>query len=345
VLKKLFAGLLAVVVLVAGAGFVAWKQFNAYMAQPLSLSEPVQFSVARGTSFGAMTSQLEAAGLINQPIYFRLHAKLNKLQGKIKAGEYQFDSGVTPEDLLNSIVRGDTVKYYFTIVEGSNFRQLKASLLKNDILKQDINDLSNDDLLQRLGVNQQHPEGLFLAETYQIERGMSALSLLKRANRSLMQELEKGWQEKAAKLPYKSSYQALTMASIVEKETGVASERPRIAGVFVRRLNLGMRLQTDPTVIYGMGEAYKGNITRKDLRKPTAYNTYVIKGLPPTPIAMVGREAINAALHPEMGKWLYFVAKGDGSHQFSTNLRDHNNAVRKYQLKRRKDYRSSPEKK
>jgi UPF0755 protein len=184
---------------------------------------------------------------------------------------------------------------------------------------------------------------MFLADTYQFHRGMSDVDLLKRAHALLQTELDTAWRERAKELPYKSAYEALIMASIVEKETALSSERPTIAGVFVQRLQKGMKLQTDPTVIYGMGDRYKGNIRRADLRRPTPYNTYTNAGLPPTPIAMVGREAIRAALHPDQSKWLYFVAKGDGSHQFSATLEAHNRAVKQYQLKRRSDYRSSPD--
>ena len=196
--------------------------------------------------------------------------------------------------------------------------------------------------MARIGHPKAYPEGRFFPDTYKYVRGMSDVELLQQAYARLEEVLASEWSERAASAPYSEPYQALIMASLVEKETGVPQERGEIAGVFVRRLKTGMLLQTDPTVIYGMGERYNGKLTRADLREPTAYNTYVIAGMPPTPIAMVGREAIHAALNPVPGSSLYFVARGDGSHVFSDDLDAHNNAVREYQLKRRADYRSSP---
>ncbi|KJS28084.1 MAG: aminodeoxychorismate lyase, partial [Pseudomonas sp. BRH_c35] len=209
-------------------------------------------------------------------------------------------------------------------------------------LEQTLDGLTDAEIMSRIGASGQHPEGRFFPDTYRFTRGTSDADLLRRAYARLEQVLEEEWQQRAEGLPYKDAYQALIMASIIEKETGVPGERGEIAGVFVRRLARGMLLQTDPTVIYGMGEKYKGRITRTDLRTPTPYNTYTNAGLPPTPIAMVGREAIHAALHPADGTSLYFVARGDGSHVFSDTLNQHNRAVREYQLKRRADYRSSP---
>ena len=196
--------------------------------------------------------------------------------------------------------------------------------------------------MQRLGLDGQHPEGRFFPDTYRYVRGMSDSDLLRQAHEKLTRVLDEEWQQRAEGLPYREPYQALIMASLVEKETGAAHERGEIAGVFIRRLRLGMLLQTDPTVIYGLGERYTGNLTRAHLREPTPYNTYTNPGLPPTPIAMVGREAIRAALNPRAGDSLYFVARGDGTHVFSRSLDEHNRAVREYQLKRRADYRSSP---
>ena len=202
--------------------------------------------------------------------------------------------------------------------------------------------MTEQQILAAIGAKESKLEGLLLAETYRVERGTSDIALLKRAYKAMHKLLDEQWQSRNKKLPYKNAYEALIMASIVEKETGASKERPVIAGVFVNRMRIGMKLQTDPTVIYGMGDRYKGNITRADLRRPSAYNTYVIKRLPPTPISTVGPEAIKAALNPVKTKYLYFVAKGDGSHYFSKSLREHNNAVRKYQLRRKKSYRSAP---
>jgi UPF0755 protein len=234
------------------------------------------------------------------------------------------------------------VQYSLTLVEGWNFRQVRAALAKQEKLQQTLAALSDSELMSKLGHAGVFPEGRFFPDTYKYVRGMSDEDLLRQAYERLDEVLASEWSERASNVPYSDPYQALIMASLIEKETGVPQERGEIAGVFVRRLQNGMLLQTDPTVIYGMGERYTGKLTRADLREATPYNTYMISGLPPTPIAMVGREAIHAALNPVAGSSLYFVARGDGSHVFSDDLPAHNNAVREYQLKRRADYRSSP---
>ncbi|MCP4595779.1 endolytic transglycosylase MltG [Neptuniibacter sp.] len=333
-------GVLATVSGIAAGWF--WNDYQTYLKTPLSITEDQVFEVEKGSRFNKVLSKLkEKDGTVND-LYLKLYARHSKLASKIKAGEYMLKQGMTPVAFLKLITSGRSISYNFTIVEGSTFKQLKASLLAAKNLKNDIADLSDTELLKKLGIEYKHTEGVFLAETYSYERNSNISTLLSRAHKMLKQELDAKWQERQKDLPYKNPYESLIMASIVEKETGRAVERPIISGVFVRRLEKRMRLQTDPTVIYGMGDAYKGNIRRSDLRKPTPYNTYVIPALPPTPIAMVGREAIHAALNPTDGKALYFVAKGDGSHYFSATLREHNNAVKKYQLTRRKDYRSSP---
>ena len=244
--------------------------------------------------------------------------------------------------LLNKWSSGDVVQHRVTLVEGWNFRQVRAALAQHAVLQHTLGEVSDSELMRQLDQANVHPEGQFFPDTYNFVRGQSDFDILRQANQRLQKVLAEEWAQRAEDLPYRSPYEALIMASIIEKETGVAHERDEIAGVFMRRLAIGMLLQTDPTVIYGMGERYTGKITRADLRRPSAYNTYVISGLPPTPIAMVGREAIYAALHPKPGKSLYFVARGDGSHVFSNSLAEHNKAVREYQLKRRADYRSSP---
>ena len=342
-IKKIFFTF--VVLLLAGAGAAAWvwNDYKTYIDQPIALAQPIpSYVLEKGTSFNRLLSDLESKGVINKPYYVKAYMKLNPQIGHIKAGEYRIDESLTPQSLIQRFVSGDSVKHFFTIVEGTTFKQLRVALANNDVLVQTTQDLTADQILSEIGATEKHPEGLFLAETYQIERGTTDLALLKRSYKAMHESLDTAWKTRAEKLPYRSTYEALIMASIVEKETAVPSERPMIAGVFVKRMGVGMRLQTDPTVIYGMGDNYKGNIRRKDLKTPTAYNTYTIDGLPPTPIAMVGRSAIEAALNPEKGPWLYFVAKGDGSHQFSKTLREHNKAVRAYQLKRSQNYRSTP---
>ncbi|MCV6613153.1 MAG: endolytic transglycosylase MltG [Amphritea sp.] len=337
VVSFLITLLVAVAVVVGG-----WKSLQSYLDTPLNIDQPEIVLVEPGSSFRKVGNELANRGLLEKPDWLAFFIRIQKVGHMLKAGEYQLEPGVTPRTLVVQLIEGKSIAYNFTIIEGSTFKELRASLKGNQQIKQTLADYTDSQIMNLLGLKDKHPEGMFLADTYQFQRGMSDLDLLRRANQLLKDELEKAWQNKAEKLPYKSSYEALIMASIVEKETGLSSERPEIAGVFVRRMYKGMRLQTDPTVIYGMGDNYKGNIRRKDLRQPTPYNTYTIDGLPPTPIALVGREAIHAALHPNDGKALYFVAKGDGSHQFSATLQQHNAAVRKYQLKRRSDYKSSP---
>lgn len=342
-LKKLILFCLLLAVLLMAATWTGFQQLQRTLDAALPLQEEMVLNIEPGTWYRRFAVQLEQEGLIDNHLWLRLEAYLNPSVTAIKAGEYNIGPDLTLRDLLDKVVAGDTISYTFTLIEGSTYTQLKASLLSNDRLKHELNAMSEEQLLHAIGSDAEATEGLFLAETYHFQRGMSDLQLLKRAHDDLEQALETAWNSRADGLPYESPYEALIMASIIEKETAVPSERNQIAGVFVRRLKRGMRLQTDPTVIYGMGDRYQGNITRADLRRSTPWNTYVINGLPPTPISLVGREAIMAALNPASGKALYFVAKGDGSHHFSRSLQEHNRAVRRYQLKRRADYRSSPE--
>lgn len=346
-IKKLLILLCFVLVVCAGIGWTGYRMHESKMTTSLPLDEPREIHVETGTWFNQFAVQLADEGLVDNPTWLRLEARLNPAVTAIKAGEYRIDPGMTLRDLLALIVAGDTIKYSFTLIEGSTYQQLLQRLLSDERLQHRLGDMDEQAVLAELNVDKTSAEGLFLAETYHFERGTSDLDLLKRAHADLNEVLAKAWAERQTdpKLPFSTAYEALILASIIEKETGVPDERPQIAGVFVRRLEQGMRLQTDPTVIYGMGDRYKGNITRADLRRPSPWNTYVIDGLPPTPIALVGREAIEAALHPAPGKALYFVAKGDGTHQFSNTLNEHNKAVRRYQLSRRADYRSSPEEK
>ncbi|ANG62669.1 BCR, YceG family protein [Marinobacterium aestuarii] len=330
----------AFLVLLLGA--IAWQRINAYVDSPLPVGEPRTLLIERGQGFNQIVADLETANLVQRPIFLRIYARINGLAHRVKAGEYELEPGLTLRVLLQKMIDGDTLRHFFTVVEGTTFAQLREQLEANTVLLQTLSELDDSEVMAQLGEPEQHPEGMFLAETYQYLRGMSDLDLLRRARTSLDEALAQAWEKRASELPYESAYEALTMASIIEKETAVAQERPRISGVFVRRLQQGMRLQTDPTVIYGMGAEYKGNLRRSDLVQKTPYNTYAIEGLPPTPIAMVGKDAIEAALNPEAGPWLFFVAKGDGSHHFSARLSEHNSAVRRYQLQRREDYRSTP---
>lgn len=341
-LKKISLLLFALLLLAALAVGLAWQAMHKQMLQPLPIQEEITFDVRSGLAFNQLLQQLDAKGWLQQRDLVRVYARLHPEITAIRAGEYRVQPGESLLDLLERLNRGDVIPHFFTLIEGHNFRQIRAALAADERLQQQLPGLSEADIMTRLGRPDQPAEGLFLADTYQFTRGMSDLDLLRRALLAQEQFLEAQWQARAPELPYANAYEALIMASIIEKETGVPEERAEIAGVFVRRLRLGMRLQTDPTVIYGMGESYQGRIRRADLERPTPWNTYTIAGLPPTPIAMVGREAIVAALNPLAGNTLYFVAKGDGTHHFSRTLSEHNAAVRRYQLNRRSDYRSSP---
>jgi UPF0755 protein len=330
-------------VLIAGllVAFVAWQQHSA-LEQPLQLREELLLVVPAGATPGGVLNRLQADGVLQDALWLRIYWRFNLKGQPLHSGEYRLTPELSVRDMLGLWRRGEVVQYSLTLVEGWSFRQVRAALERQDKLELVLTDLSDAQLMARLGYAGVNPEGRFFPDTYRFVRGMSDLDLLKQAYVRLEQVLAEEWGGRADGLPYKEPYDALIMASIIEKETGVPEERGEIAGVFIRRLRIGMRLQTDPTVIYGMGERYSGKLTRAHLREPTPYNTYVIDGMPPTPIAMVGREAINAALHPVAGKSLYFVARGDGSHVFSNTLDAHNRAVREYQLTRRADYRSSP---
>jgi UPF0755 protein len=305
---------------------------------PMNLPEEgVTYILAPGSSFGSMARELEQLGYIESSLYLRIAARFGGIAEQIKAGEYFLSAGTTPDQLLGMLVSGSVVRHSFTLVEGWTFRQVLDAMSTIEELKQTVDDLSDEEIMERLGHSGEHPEGRFLADTYHFSRGMTDLELLQRAYDAMTELLQKEWPKKGDRLPLKNSYEAIILASIVEKETALVSERPRIAGLFLRRLSKGMKLQTDPTVIYGMGENFDGNIRRRDLLKDTPYNTYVHTGLTPTPISNPGKAAILAVLNPmQDDNALYFVAKGDsdGSHYFSATLKEHNRAVRKYQLKK-----------
>nr|WP_269807710.1 endolytic transglycosylase MltG [Pseudomonas sp. NMI795_08] len=322
-------------------GWAAWK-VNSVLEQPLQVAQERLLDVPGGTTPNRMFYRMEGEGLLDDALWLRLYWRFNMAGTPLHTGEYRLTPDMTVGQLFDAWQRGDVVQYNLTLVEGWTFRQVRAAVARHEKLKHTLDGLSDSEVMDKLGHTGVFPEGRFFPDTYRFVRGMSDVELLQQAYMRLDEVLAKEWAERTTDLPYRDPYQALIMASLVEKETGIPQERNQIAGVFVRRLRLGMMLQTDPTVIYGMGERYNGKITRADLREPTPYNTYTISGLPPTPIAMVGREAIHAALNPSDGSSLYFVARGDGSHVFSDDLDDHNSAVREFQLKRRADYRSSP---
>jgi len=322
-------------------GASAWKIHSA-LVQPLNITQEELLEVPKGTTPNRTFLRMEADGVIKDSFWLRVYWRFNLPKQPLHSGEYRMTPGMTVEGLIDLWKRGEMVQYSLTLVEGWNFHQVRAALAKEEKLEQTLNGLSDSQVMDKLGHNGIFPEGRFFPDTYRFVRGMSDTELLKTAYDRLDEVLAKEWNQRAADLPYSGPYEALIMASLVEKETGVPQERGQIAGVFVRRMAIGMLLQTDPTVIYGLGDRYNGKLTRAHLKEATPYNTYMIAGLPPTPIAMVGREAIHAALNPVEGSSLYFVARGDGSHVFSDDLDAHNNAVREFQLKRRVDYRSSP---
>ncbi|SDU17295.1 UPF0755 protein [Pseudomonas pohangensis] len=318
-----------------------WLQRQA-LQQPLQISGEYLLDVSPGATPGGLLNRLETEQVLTGAFWLRQYWRFNLDEISLHSGEYRLLKGMTARDLLSLWQRAEVVQYSVAFIEGWNFRQLRAALAQQEKLEQTLTELSDQQVMAAVGWPDAHPEGWFFPDTYKYVRGMRDVDLLEQAARRQQQVLAEEWQERAPDLPYSDPYEALIMASLIEKETGVGAEREQISGVFVRRLRLNMLLQTDPTVIYGLGERYKGNLTRANLREASAYNTYLNPGLPPTPIALAGREAIHAALHPADGESLYFVARGDGSHVFSKTLSEHNKAVREYQLKRRADYRSSP---
>jgi UPF0755 protein len=342
VIRKLLVLLETGVVLAGLALGAAFWQQNEALHQPLNVTQEQLLDVPAGSTPTGVLNRLEADGVVKDAFWLRLYWRFNLSGQSLHSGEYRMTPGMDAQSLLTLWQRGEVVQYSLTLVEGWNFRQVRAALAKQPKLEQTLTGLSDNELMARLGHPDVYPEGRFFPDTYRYVRGTSDVELLKQAYNRLDEVLDEEWARRAADVPYVDPYQALIMASLVEKETGVPQERGQIAGVFVRRLRLGMLLQTDPTVIYGLGERYNGKLTRAHLKEATPYNTYVIAGLPPTPISLVGREAIHAALNPVSGSSLYFVARGDGSHVFSADLDAHNAAVREYQLKRRADYRSSP---
>ncbi len=327
-------GLLLLVVLALALLGWQWQRYQRFADTPLAgVGAQASVVVARGDALPAILRNLRAQGIATgTPLYWQLLARQTGAAGHIQAGEYALPAGITPRALLAAMRDGKVLRRRFTIVEGWTFRDLRAALAKVPLLRHVTSGMDDAALMAKLGYPGQHPEGRFLPETYAWVRGDSDLDLLRRAHAAMDQALAAAWQARAPGLPLRSADEALVLASIVEKETGVADERPRIAGVFVRRLQAGMRLQTDPTVIYGMGERYAGNIRRVDLATDTPYNTYTRDGLPPTPIAMPGKAALQAATHPAADDALYFVALGDGSgrHVFSRSLEEHNAAVAAY---------------
>ena len=291
------------------------------------------FEIDSGTNFRSICRQLVVQGVISHPYSFEVIARILNQDKQIKAGIYGIKPALSHLELINQLTSGLDNQASITFIEGWTFKDMRQALNQNEYIKHMTMGETDRKILEYVGAADLHPEGLFYPDTYYFNPNTSDKDILKRAYLTMQKKLLKEWEAREKNLPYKQPYEALIMASIIEKETGKSSERPLIAGVFLNRLSIGMRLQTDPTVIYGLGDNYDGNIRKADLIKDTPYNTYTRDGLPPTPIAMPGLASIHAALHPSNTNALYFVGKGDGSHHFSSSLSEHNGAVSKYQLR------------
>jgi UPF0755 protein len=315
-----------IVSVAAASGFAWWTK----QALPVPGS-PIEFSINPGSGVAASAQQMAVAGVPVNPTLFVLLARLTGDAGRIKAGSYELKPNTSPRGLLSQLVRGEFAQETVTIIEGWSFKQMRQAISSHTRLKHDTVKLTDAELMAKISTEYKDPEGLFFPDTYLFAKGSSEIEIYRRAHQAMLAHLNEAWDKRNKELPYKTPYEALIMASIVEKETGQKSERTMIAGVFVNRLRTGMLLQTDPTVIYGMGDAFVGKIAKKDLLTDTPYNTYTRSGLPPTPISLPGLQSLQAALAPAETPALYFVSRGDGTSQFSSNLPDHNRAVNRYQ--------------
>ena len=324
-LRVLFGTLIAGLALAGGA--FAWYANTEIEMEKL----PLQFDLKSGSGLRSAAQQMTRAGVLKHPERFVVMARLLGEAGNIKAGNYEIETRITPYQLLAKITQGDVTLASVTFPEGWTFRQMRRILDEHPSVKHDSKGMSDSELLKRLGVQDASPEGLFFPDTYHFGNNSSDLLILRRAHRLMRSHLDAQWAGRAQGLPLATPYEALVLASIVEKETGRAEDRPLVAAVFVNRLRKGMMLQADPTVIYGVGETFDGNLRKRDLTTDTPYNTYTRTGLPPTPIAMPGLASIAATLNPPKSEVLYFVARGDGSSQFSRTLSEHERAVTKYQ--------------
>ncbi len=317
-------------------------EVNRTLYRPIKLDNDTHtVLVGQGETLTSVVMRLADKGIVRHPKWLLVYARW-KNQTHIRAGEYELQQGITGEALLQKLASGKVIQYQVTLIEGSTFSDAMKLLLSQKKLIDDVTHLKDEDYKKLLGFERNKAEGYFFPDTYSFVSGMKVSDVLRVAHGRMKSILEEEWKNRAQNLPYKTSYEALTMASIIEKETGAAHERKQISGVFVRRMQKGMKPQTDPTVIYGLGAGFTGNLKRSHLKEPSPWNTYVIDGLPPTPIAMPGRAAINAALHPAEGNTLFFVAKGDGTHTFSETLVQHQNAINEYQLRKNDNYRSLP---
>ena len=333
--RLLLLALLPIILLLAG--FAGWMAWFASAAVPLKVNgqNVVDFDIRPGLGLKAAAEAMAAVGVGIRPWQFALLGRLPGRDRNIKAGSYEIGSGETAWQLLEKLTAGDVTQTEIVIIEGKTFRELRARLDAHPDLRHDTAGLSDVDILQRIGATASHPEGRFFPDTYLFAKQSSDLAIYRRAYQAMQRRLAASWDSRDPSVPYKDMNEALIMASIVEKETGAAADRGKVAGVFIRRLRKGMLLQTDPTVIYGLGEKFDGNLRKIDLLTDTPYNSYTRPGLPPTPIALPGMASIEAALHPPKTDFFYFVARGDGSSAFSRTLEEHNRAVAKFQLGRK----------
>ena len=310
-----------------------YLDYKKFIETPLNIKVPFIFEIEPGITFRDLNKKLKSYNVLdNNYYYLELYVRYSGYAKKIQSGEYRLTPGLRPPEIINIFISGEVVQHSITFLEGWRVDDMLTKVSSNNILKKNLKDYSAKTLLNALGITGSNAEGLFFPDTYYFTNGTTDIELLRRAYQRQESILKKEWEQRDSGLPYKNAYDALIMASIIEKETALEIERTRIAGVFVRRLQKKMKLQTDPTVVYAMGEQYDGNIRKKDLSIDSPYNTYRYHGLPPSPIALAGQEAIYAALHPKLDETLYFVAKKDGSHYFSKTLEEHNRAVKKYQL-------------
>jgi UPF0755 protein len=326
-LIKKFLAFIIVFSMLCAAAMTFW----AYQSIIGGEEAPIEFSIKSGSSVRSSAQQIAASGVPVNSILLAFLARISGKSAKLKAGNYELKPGTTPLALIDQLVRGEFAQESLAIIEGWSFKQMRQAIAEHPSLKHDTAALTDKELLAKITTQYRMPEGLFFPDTYLFAKGASDLQIYRQAHAVLLKRLDDAWSERAPSLPYKSPYEALIMASIVEKETGQKSERNMIAAVFVNRLKRGMLLQTDPTVIYGMGDKFQGNIRKHDLETDTPYNTYTRAGLPPTPIALPGVEALRAAMNPANSTALYFVSRGNGTSEFSNNLNDHNRAVNKYQ--------------
>ena len=316
--------------LLAAGGYGAW-----YLATPLAVAQlPVEVEIPRGASLRVAVERLEKAGIKVRATQFELLARAFGRQRDLKAGNYQFSAAMTPLDLLDKLTRGDVTQAEVRLIEGWTFAQFRAALDASADLRHDTLGLDEAQMMARLQAAETHPEGLFFPDTYLFARGSSDLAVLRRAYRAMQRHLAAEWETRQSNVPYRTPYEALVMASIIEKETGRAAERDTIGGVLVNRLRIGMRLQVDPTIIYGLGASFDGNLKKIHLLTDGPYNTYTRAGLPPTPIAMPGFASLRSAMRPAKTDAFYYVSRGDGSSHFSRTIDEHNRAVAKYQLRR-----------